>query len=328
MGKRFLKTLTAATATGIALLMLPGMAAASIPSGDQVFTACMLKDVGTVRLIDPSLPARNLLGHCSRVESQVHWNAQGPAGPQGPKGDTGATGPQGPQGDTGPQGPAGDKGATGPQGPAGADGAPGKDGATGQQGPQGDTGPRGPAGQNGAPGADGVSVTSVKLNPGDDPQCPNGGSKFTAVGGSVSYACNAKDASPAAAVVGAVGHTTSADGITLGTIPGFGSVRISTASEPNLCAITFVSNGDSIWATLDSNADGQTTIVPHGSYSAMSAQGTLQGTISLGEDYALPGGRGTGPLEAVHVDYYMNYAHDPDTGQPICTGGITGTLAR
>ena len=31
MGKMFLKTLTAATATGIALLMLPGMAAASIP---------------------------------------------------------------------------------------------------------------------------------------------------------------------------------------------------------------------------------------------------------------------------------------------------------
>ena len=41
-------------------------------------------------------------------------------GPQGPKGDTGATGPQGPKGDTGetgPQGPKGDTGETGPQGP-------------------------------------------------------------------------------------------------------------------------------------------------------------------------------------------------------------------
>ena len=41
-------------------------------------------------------------------------------GPQGPKGDTGATGAQGPKGDTGatgPQGPKGDTGATGPQGP-------------------------------------------------------------------------------------------------------------------------------------------------------------------------------------------------------------------
>lgn len=46
----------------------------------------------------------------------------GATGPQGPKGDTGATGPQGPKGDTGepgPQGPKGDTGATGPQGPAG-----------------------------------------------------------------------------------------------------------------------------------------------------------------------------------------------------------------
>ncbi len=46
-------------------------------------------------------------------------------GPQGPKGDTGATGPQGPKGDTGavgPQGPKGDTGATGPKGAAGADG--------------------------------------------------------------------------------------------------------------------------------------------------------------------------------------------------------------
>jgi hypothetical protein len=55
-------------------------------------------------------------------------------GPQGPKGDTGATGPQGPKGDTGetgPQGPKGDTGETGPQGPAGADGAKGDTGATG-----------------------------------------------------------------------------------------------------------------------------------------------------------------------------------------------------
>ena len=43
-------------------------------------------------------------------------------GPQGPKGDTGATGPQGPKGDTGPQGhkgPKGEKGDTGQAGEAG-----------------------------------------------------------------------------------------------------------------------------------------------------------------------------------------------------------------
>lgn len=69
-------------------------------------------------------------------------------GPQGPKGDTGATGPQGPKGDTGetgPQGPKGDTGETGPRGPAGADGA------------KGDTGATGPA------GADGKSVKSIAL---------------------------------------------------------------------------------------------------------------------------------------------------------------------
>lgn len=47
------------------------------------------------------------------------------AGPQGPKGDTGA---RGPKGDTGEQGPKGD---------------------TGEQGPQGETGPQGPKGDPG-----------------------------------------------------------------------------------------------------------------------------------------------------------------------------------
>lgn len=41
----------------------------------------------------------------------------------------------------------------------------------------------------GVNGQDGVSVTSESLAPGDDPACPNGGSKFTAANG-VSYACN------------------------------------------------------------------------------------------------------------------------------------------
>ena len=41
----------------------------------------------------------------------------------------------------------------------------------------------------GVNGQDGVSVTSEPLSPGDDPACPNGGSKFTAVSG-VTYACN------------------------------------------------------------------------------------------------------------------------------------------
>jgi hypothetical protein len=41
----------------------------------------------------------------------------------------------------------------------------------------------------GLDGADGVSVTSVALAPGADPNCPLGGSKFTSASG-VTYACS------------------------------------------------------------------------------------------------------------------------------------------
>ena len=50
-------------------------------------------------------------------------------------------------------------------------------------------GPAGQHGQNGEDGADGISVTSVALAPGADPNCPLGGSKFTSASG-VTYACN------------------------------------------------------------------------------------------------------------------------------------------
>jgi hypothetical protein len=81
-----------------------GIAYATIPDAGNVYTACMLNGVGTVRLIDPSLPSSNLMSHCTKVETRITWNQQGqagPAGPPGPKGDTGATGPQGPPGPAG-----------------------------------------------------------------------------------------------------------------------------------------------------------------------------------------------------------------------------------
>ena len=83
---------------------------------------------------------------------------QGPAGPQGPKGDAGAAGPQGPKGDTGaagpagPQGPKGDTGTAGPAGPPGPKGDTGAAGPAGPQGPTGETGPQGPKGDTGAAG--------------------------------------------------------------------------------------------------------------------------------------------------------------------------------
>jgi hypothetical protein len=115
-----------------------GIAYATIPSGSGVYTACELKGVGSIRLIDPSLSAKNFQSHCTAFEQQISWNQTGPpgeAGGTGSKGDSGATGQAGPQGPTGdrgamgqagPQGPTGDRGATGqagPQGPTGAVGA-------------------------------------------------------------------------------------------------------------------------------------------------------------------------------------------------------------
>jgi Collagen triple helix repeat (20 copies) len=99
--------------------LVGGVAYATIPGSGQQYTGCMLKNVGTVRLIDPSLPAGNLMSHCTALETQISWNQtgqQGPAGPQGTPGAVGATGdagPAGPQGATGPAGAQGPKGDTG-----------------------------------------------------------------------------------------------------------------------------------------------------------------------------------------------------------------------
>jgi collagen triple helix repeat protein len=111
-GRRQLVVIAAAV-----IAVAGGVAYAAIPDGSKVYTACMLKNVGTVRLIDPSLPASNIMSHCnSRLETQVTWNQQGQAGPPGPTGPKGATGPAGPPGSDGATGP------TGPQGPAGSSG--------------------------------------------------------------------------------------------------------------------------------------------------------------------------------------------------------------
>jgi hypothetical protein len=93
-----------------------GVALATIPSGDGVFTACKLNATGTIRLIDPSLPSSSLLSHCTSLETRTIWNKGGSAGPAGPPGDKGATGDKGPTGDIGDKGPTGDQGSPGPAG--------------------------------------------------------------------------------------------------------------------------------------------------------------------------------------------------------------------
>ncbi len=117
---RFGRRAIAVGAAAVAIFAsVGGVALATGGDGGKLVTACMLKNVGTLRVIDPSLAASNPTSHCTAFETQVSWNQQGPtgaigatgpAGPAGATGATGATGPAGPQGATGPQGPAGPPG--------------------------------------------------------------------------------------------------------------------------------------------------------------------------------------------------------------------------
>src|SRR5438876_11157422 len=69
--KRFLIALLA-----VALVLAGGAAFAAIPGPDGVIHACMLKGVGTIRIIDPSLGQK-----CSAsLETPLDWNAKGSPG--------------------------------------------------------------------------------------------------------------------------------------------------------------------------------------------------------------------------------------------------------
>ncbi len=59
------RVLTAAVGAIVAAAIAGGVAYAAIPNGGGVYTACMLKGVGTIRLIDKSLPSTNLMSHCT-----------------------------------------------------------------------------------------------------------------------------------------------------------------------------------------------------------------------------------------------------------------------
>src|SRR3954452_17578706 len=93
---------------GAAVFGVVSAVQAAIPNSTGVIHGCYQKNVGNLRVIDPSAG-----GKCRPPEIAIQWSQtgpqgpvgpQGPAGPQGPKGDTGATGPQGAKGDTGATG--------------------------------------------------------------------------------------------------------------------------------------------------------------------------------------------------------------------------------
>jgi hypothetical protein len=86
----------------------PIRALASIPDADGTYTACLFKALGTLRLIDATIPRQRCL---AALESQVTWNRTGPQGLQGPPGVAGQQGIAGPVGPLGPPGVAGPAGA-------------------------------------------------------------------------------------------------------------------------------------------------------------------------------------------------------------------------
>jgi hypothetical protein len=126
------RLVVALVAFGVAV-GIGGIAYATIPSSGGVYTACELKGIGTIRLIDPSLGNHSYMGHCTSLETQIAWNQTGVTGPAGAA-SSGKTGPTGPTGSSGTNGSNGATGPSGPQGPAG------EQGATGPSGPQGPTG--------------------------------------------------------------------------------------------------------------------------------------------------------------------------------------------
>jgi hypothetical protein len=100
------RLLTAAAGTLVAAA-IAGVAWAAIPGPGNVYTACMLKSIGTIRLIDKSLPASSLMSRCADKEIEISWNQAGqpgPAGPQGAKGEPGAPGTNGTNGTDGKDG--------------------------------------------------------------------------------------------------------------------------------------------------------------------------------------------------------------------------------
>jgi len=201
-----MRAITRRSALGLALALVAAFAppaAATIPDANGVYTACLLKALQTVRLIDTAVPTQRC--H-DRLETKVTWSQVGPQGPVGlpgksvtalvvlpgdpncPEGGTaflidgavsgyacsgrngvdGLPGPKGDKGDRGETGAAGAIGATGSQGPqgeTGAQGLQGEAGPKGDTGPQGAVGPRGPQGPVGPQGPAGTAEPTPVLPP-------------------------------------------------------------------------------------------------------------------------------------------------------------------
>jgi hypothetical protein len=165
------RLLASAVGALVAAAIAGGVAYATIPGPDNVYSACMLKSLGTIRLIDKSLPSTNLMSHCTGKETEISWNQAGQPGqpgPQGAKGEQGAPGANGTNGKDGKDGvgvttasePAGANCSDGGVQVTAANGVSyvcnGKRGLQGDPGPQGQPGTQGPQGLQGLPGPQGA----------------------------------------------------------------------------------------------------------------------------------------------------------------------------
>jgi hypothetical protein len=237
------RLLTAATGVLLAVAIAGGVAYATIPGPGNVYNACMLRGLGTIRLIDKSLPSTNLMSRCTDKENEISWNQAGqpgPAGPQGAKGEPGTNGTNGTDGKDGMS-------VTASSEPTGANCVSGgvqltavngvnyvcngKDGKDGRDGIDGTNGANGVDGTDGQDGQGGVSVTSAIEPAGAN--CVNGGSKFTAANG-VTYACNGTNGS------GSAGHVLFArvGGAMLDPLQ-----SVTLASTPQLTAVATCISG-------------------------------------------------------------------------------------
>ena len=98
------KPIAVVAVAAVALLVVGGIAYATVPDASGIIHGCYLKGLGTLRVIDTDKAQT-----CSKLEVPLNWSQ---TGPQGPQGLTGSQGPQGPAGSQGPQGPAGPSGTS------------------------------------------------------------------------------------------------------------------------------------------------------------------------------------------------------------------------
>ena len=104
MGKgHAMKSITAAIAGAAVAAVAIGGVTLAVGANDPLY-ACVTTKTGAVRMVAAATV-------CSRTETKITWNVQGPAGAKGAAGAQGVAGPQGP---TGPQGAPGPVGAPAP----------------------------------------------------------------------------------------------------------------------------------------------------------------------------------------------------------------------